>query len=66
MRHNIYNIANIFKVKHHLREVTWNRCDRPYGRLPELVYTEPTATDAIRRLKKVFDPYNILNPGKLF
>ena len=39
--------------------------DRPYGRLPELVYTEPTATDAIRRLKKVFDPYNILNPGKL-
>ena len=39
--------------------------DRPYGRLPELVYTEPTATEAIRRLKKVFDPRGILNPGKL-
>ena len=39
--------------------------DRPYGRLPELVYAEPKATEAIRRLKKVFDPYHILNPGKL-
>lgn len=39
--------------------------DRPYGRLPELVYTEPTATAYMRRLKKVFDPHNILNPGKL-
>ena len=39
--------------------------DRPYGRLPELVYAEPTATEYMRRLKKVFDPHNILNPGKL-
>ena len=39
--------------------------DRPYGRLPELVYSEPTATDAIRRLKDIFDPDHILNPGKL-
>lgn len=39
--------------------------DRPYGRLPELVYTEPGSVDAIRRLKAVFDPAGILNPGKL-
>ena len=39
--------------------------DRPYGRLPELVYSEPTSTDAIRRLKDIFDPDHILNPGKL-
>ena len=39
--------------------------DRPYGRLPELVYTEPVSLDAIRRLKKIFDPDGILNPGKL-
>ena len=39
--------------------------DRPYGRLPELVYTEPVSLDVIRRLKDVFDPDHILNPGKL-
>jgi FAD/FMN-containing dehydrogenase len=39
--------------------------DRPYGRLPELVYTDPTATAYMCRLKKVFDPQGILNPGKL-
>ena len=39
--------------------------DRPYGRLPELIYTEPVSLDAIRRLKKIFDPDGILNPGKL-
>ena len=39
--------------------------DRPYGRLPELVYTEPVSLDAVRRLKKIFDPDGILNPGKL-
>ena len=39
--------------------------DRPYGRLPELVYGEPVSLDAIRRLKKIFDPDGILNPGKL-
>ena len=39
--------------------------DRPYGRLPELVYREPVSLDAVRRLKKIFDPDGILNPGKL-
>ena len=39
--------------------------DRPYGRLPELVYKEPTSLDIIRRLKNIFDPDHILNPGKL-
>ncbi len=39
--------------------------ERPYGRLAELVYTEPRATEAMRKLKRIFDPDNILNPGKL-
>jgi len=39
--------------------------DRPYGRLTELVYNEPLSLDAMRRIKKIFDPDNILNPGKL-
>ena len=39
--------------------------DRPYGRLTELVYNEPLSVDAMRRVKKIFDPDGILNPGKL-
>ncbi len=39
--------------------------ERPYGRLKELVYTDATATDAMRRLKRIFDPDNVLNPGRL-
>ena len=39
--------------------------DRPYGRLPELVYPEPVSLDVIRKLKDIFDPDHILNPGKL-
>lgn len=40
--------------------------DRPYGRLPGLVYPEGTQeTELIRKMKKLFDPDGILNPGKL-
>ena len=39
--------------------------DRPYGRLPELVYPEPVSLEVIRKLKGIFDPDHILNPGKL-
>lgn len=39
--------------------------DRPYGRLTELVYNEPVSLDAMKRLKTIFDPDNVLNPGKL-
>jgi len=40
--------------------------DRPYGRLAELVYSdEPTSTETLRSLKNIFDPDNVLNPGKL-
>ena len=39
--------------------------DRPYGRLPELLYRNPPARDAMKRLKSIFDPDGILNPGKL-
>jgi FAD/FMN-containing dehydrogenase len=39
--------------------------ERPYGRLRELVYTDPVATDAMQRLKRIFDPDKVLNPGKL-
>ncbi len=39
--------------------------DRPYGRLPELLYRDPIAFDAMKKLKSLFDPDNVLNPGKL-
>jgi len=40
--------------------------DRPYGSLSKLAYAaDPVSTEAMRKLKKIFDPDNILNPGKL-
>ncbi len=40
--------------------------DRPYGSLPALVFPEDTEeTAALRKLKGIFDPDGILNPGKL-
>ena len=40
--------------------------DRPYGELPALVYAaQPEATEALRKVKAVFDPAGILNRGKL-
>ena len=40
--------------------------DRPYGELPSLVYQDdPAGVQALKKLKSVFDPKGILNPGKL-
>ncbi len=40
--------------------------DRPYGILPELVYPpEAQETIVLRKMKAIFDPDGILNPGKL-
>jgi len=39
---------------------------RPYGELAQLVFDKAAGyTSALRRLKKVFDPNNIMNPGAL-
>ena len=39
---------------------------RPYGELADLVYGKATGYAlAMRRLKKVFDPNNVMNPGTL-
>jgi len=39
---------------------------RPYGELAQLVFSKAAGyTMALRRLKKVFDPNNIMNPGTL-
>ena len=39
---------------------------RPYGELASMVYERATGyTMALKRLKKVFDPKNIMNPGNL-
>ena len=39
---------------------------RPYGPWADLVYRRATSyTTTLKELKKVFDPNNILNPGKL-
>jgi hypothetical protein len=39
---------------------------RPYGGLASMVYGRAAGyTEALKRLKKVFDPKNIMNPGNL-
>ena len=39
---------------------------RPYGHWAEMVYNRDAGTkEAVRKLKAIFDPYDILNPGKL-
>jgi FAD/FMN-containing dehydrogenase len=39
---------------------------RPYGELANMVYERAASyTMALKRLKKVFDPKNIMNPGNL-
>lgn len=39
---------------------------RPYGVLADMVYSRATGyVTALRKVKKIFDPHNILNPGKL-
>ena len=39
---------------------------RPYGELAKLVYESATGyATALRRVKKIFDPNNIMNPGTL-
>jgi FAD/FMN-containing dehydrogenase len=39
---------------------------RPYGELADLVYGSATGyATALRRVKKIFDPNNIMNPGTL-
>jgi hypothetical protein len=39
---------------------------RPYGELAAMMYERASSyTMALKRLKKVFDPKNIMNPGNL-
>jgi hypothetical protein len=39
---------------------------RPYGELASLIYDKAASyTEALKRLKKVFDPKNVMNPGNL-
>jgi FAD/FMN-containing dehydrogenase len=39
---------------------------RPYDLLTGMVFNRDAASrDALRKLKNIFDPHNILNPGKL-
>jgi FAD/FMN-containing dehydrogenase len=39
---------------------------RPYDLLADMVFNRDAASrDALRKLKNIFDPHNILNPGKL-
>jgi hypothetical protein len=39
---------------------------RPYGELASMVYERASGyTMALKRVKKVFDPKNIMNPGNL-
>jgi FAD/FMN-containing dehydrogenase len=39
---------------------------RPYGELAPLVYEKAASyTMTLKRVKKIFDPNNIMNPGNL-
>ncbi len=39
---------------------------RPYGNEPRMILNRDSATtNALRKLKKIFDPNNIMNPGKV-
>lgn len=39
---------------------------RPYGELAKVVYEKASSyTSVLRRLKKIFDPNNVMNPGNL-
>jgi glycolate oxidase len=39
---------------------------RPYGSWAQLVYNRDAASrDALRKVKPIFDPVGIMNPGKL-
>jgi len=39
--------------------------DRPYRAMAKLVYSDPVSIEALRKLKAIYDPDGILNPGKL-
>ena len=40
--------------------------DRPYGKLCDDIYSiDPTGTESLKKIKNIFDPDGILNPGKL-
>ena len=39
---------------------------RPYGMWANMVYNRDTqGTIALRKIKQIFDPKNVMNPGKL-
>ena len=39
---------------------------RPYGSWADMAYgKDPATAEALRKVKKIFDPNNVMNPGKL-
>jgi glycolate oxidase len=44
-----------------LKELLWKAGKVPYMTLEQ----DPVAMDVMRSLKRLFDPHNILNPGKM-
>ncbi len=62
----VYGIASLYNETIRVLLDEGAIFSRPYGELSQLVYEKSAAyTATLRRLKKVFDPKNIMNPGSL-
>lgn len=62
-------VEKVRKLYHYAAPVLLNEgalFTRPYGELAKLVYERAAGyTETLKRVKKVFDPNNIMNPGNL-
>jgi FAD/FMN-containing dehydrogenase len=67
-----HDAAAAMKLDAFLREAAWQLAragaffSRPYGEWARIAYDDyPGGVAALRRLKGIFDPHGVLNPGRL-
>lgn len=62
----VETIRNLYREAARLLLAQGALFTRPYGELAKLVYERATSyATALRRVKKIFDPNNVMNPGNL-